>query len=140
MFTIKHLFHIKASFETIFEAITTIDGLKSWWTPQTSGSHEMGEVLEFRFGNTTLCFMQIINTVPNAYLEWECIDGHQEWLGTIVKFQLDADDNMVRVRFEHSNWKEANDFFGQCNFSWGRYMESLRMYCETGQGNPFKID
>ncbi|MFC2124897.1 SRPBCC domain-containing protein [Bacteroidota bacterium] len=138
MYAIKHLFHINASFEKVYDAITTIDGLKSWWTPQTTGSSEIGNVLEFRFGGTILCFMQVISKAPNTYLEWECVNGHLDWIGTQIIFQLDDHEDMIRIRFEHSGWKDANDFFGQCNFAWGRYMESLRLYCETGEGKPFK--
>ncbi len=34
-------------------------------------------------------------------------------------------------------WKEENDFFGACSFSWGRYMESLRQLCQAGKGEAF---
>ena len=137
MYSIKHLFHINASLDKVFKAITTIDGLKSWWTPQITGSEEIGNVLEFRFGETTLGYMQVMTKAPNRFLEWECVNGHPDWMGTQIKFQLDNNEGMIRMRFEHSNWKDANDFFGQCNFAWGRYMESLRLYCETGKGDPF---
>ena len=36
--SIKHLFHIDASREKVFEAISTIKGLSNWWTSQTTGS------------------------------------------------------------------------------------------------------
>lgn len=36
MASIKHLFHINASKEKVFETITTIEGLSSWWTVQTT--------------------------------------------------------------------------------------------------------
>ena len=35
--------------EKVYEALTTVDGLAGWWTDDTTGSPEVGGVLEFRF-------------------------------------------------------------------------------------------
>lgn len=48
-FSIKHLFHINAPKQKVFEAISTIDGLAGWWTVQTSGSSIKDGIIQFRF-------------------------------------------------------------------------------------------
>ncbi|MDB5288133.1 MAG: hypothetical protein JWR05_3082 [Mucilaginibacter sp.] len=45
MVAIKHLFHINASKEKVFEAISTIEGFKNWWTVQTTGTDHVGGTL-----------------------------------------------------------------------------------------------
>ena len=50
MATIKHLFHINAPQEKVFEALTTVNGLSNWWTVATSGETKKGGILQFRFG------------------------------------------------------------------------------------------
>ncbi len=50
MATIKHLFHINARRQNVFDALTTLNGLAGWWTTQTGGDPKPGGVIEFRFG------------------------------------------------------------------------------------------
>lgn len=138
MAIIKHLFHIDASFEQVFEAISTVKGLSSWWTEQTSGGEDIGDEVEFRFDSNGFIKCRIEEKEQPTYLVWECLDGHPEWHGTIMTFSLSENDGKVRVKFEHNGWKEESDFYGQCNFSWGRYFVSLRNYCETGVGDPYR--
>ena len=48
MADIIHKIRIEAPIEKVFEAFTTIDGLKGWWTKWTSfekGEGEVGSVL-----------------------------------------------------------------------------------------------
>ena len=137
MADIKHLFHISAPREKIYEALSTVKGLSNWWTIQTSGNPEVGGILEFRFGPQWFNKMKVLSLRKNEFIEWECIAGADDWIGTKICFSLDGHDGKTRVRFEHAGWKEANDFFGQCSFAWGRYMESLRQLCQTGNGEAF---
>jgi uncharacterized protein YndB with AHSA1/START domain len=51
MASIKHLFHINASKEKVFEALITIKGLSGWWTATTGGDSKLNGVIEFRFGD-----------------------------------------------------------------------------------------
>jgi|ERR1051326_3722368 uncharacterized protein YndB with AHSA1/START domain len=137
MADIKHLFHIAAPREKVYEAISTVNGLSNWWTTQTSGESKPNGILEFRFGAQWFNKMKVLTLRENEFVEWECIEGASDWLGTKICFSLDEDAGKTRVRFEHAGWKEAGDFFGQCSFAWGRYMESLRQLCQTGTGEAF---
>ena len=136
---IQHLFHIDASTAKVFEAISTVKGLQCWWTHQTEGDAQPGGVLIFRFGEYGGMDFQVESVEPDQKLSWVCVDGPTDWIGTRVDFYLDTNENKTRVKFSHSLWREQNDFMAQCNFSWGRYLSSLRDYCETGTGKPFGI-
>jgi uncharacterized protein YndB with AHSA1/START domain len=137
MASIKHLFHINASKEKVFEALTTIKGLSGWWTTKTSGDTKPGSVIEFRFGDFGGPDMKVIEVKPNELVKWECVGKNDGWAGHIFTFHLDNNENKTRIRFEQSGWKETGDFYASCNFSWGRYMESLRQLCQTGNGEAF---
>ena len=134
--SIKHLFHINSSKEKVYEALTTINSLSNWWTKQTTGDTRVGGILQFRFGEPGID-MKVTLLKPNESVSWECVDGFDDWIGTKVNFVLDENDGKTRVRFEHSDWKEANDSFAGCSFSWARYLESLRQLCQTGKGEAF---
>jgi uncharacterized protein YndB with AHSA1/START domain len=137
MAAIKHLFHINASKEKVFEAISTIKGLSGWWTVRTSGSDALGGILQFQFGEMEGPQMKVIELKPNEKVSWECVKSPFNWDGNIFTFSLDENDGKTRVRFSHDGWTEQDDFYAGCSFSWGRYMESLRQLCQTGKGEAF---
>jgi uncharacterized protein YndB with AHSA1/START domain len=136
----KHLYHIDAAQEYIFKAISTIEGLSNWWTVQTAGDTAVGGEIQFDFGDFTGPKMKVIASVPNSKVVWECIDSPHGWIGNTFTFLLDENDGKTRVRFSHDGFPEQDDFFAICNFSWGRYLQSLRQYCQTGKGEAFGSD
>ena len=136
-YSIKHLFHINASREKVFEAISTINGLSNWWSENTSGNAAVGGIIQFRFGEMGGPDMKVTEMKSNEKISWGCVASPHDWTGTTLTFLLDENDGKTRVRFSHDGWKDNGDFYAACNFSWGRYMESLRQYCQTGKGEAF---
>jgi hypothetical protein len=47
MTDINHRVGIKATPESVYEALTTDDGLTKWWTNDISGAGEVGSAIEF---------------------------------------------------------------------------------------------
>jgi uncharacterized protein YndB with AHSA1/START domain len=135
--SINHLFHIDSPQGDVFKALTTIDGLSKWWTQETSGKTSKGEIIKFRFGSHGGPDMKVSDIIPNESVTWECIDSPHGWVGHTLTFKLDRNDNKTRIRFTHDGWKDADDFYASCTFTWGRYMESLRQLCQTGKGEGF---
>lgn len=136
MTTIKHLFHIDAPRGKVFAALTSIEGLANWWTTETTGNAEVGGTIQFRFGAHGGPDMKVTQTEQDALVEWESINDHG-WKGNIFRFELDDNDGKTRVRFSHAGFPDDGDFYAICNFSWGRYMESLRQLCQNGVGQAF---
>ncbi|MDH7444360.1 SRPBCC family protein [Aquimarina sp. 2201CG14-23] len=136
-YSIKHLFHIDANAQKVFEAITTIEGLSNWWTIQTKGNTAQEATIQFDFGTTIGPTMKVVTLQPNHKVVWTCVASEHGWIGHIFTFLLDKNDGKTRVRFSHEGWKDQDDFYAICSYSWGRYMESLRQYCQTGIGEAF---
>ena len=136
MATIKHLLHIAAPQEKVFEAISTIHGLQSWWTVQTSGDTGTGGIIAFRFGEMGPDF-KVKELVPSKKLTFECVAGIPGWLATGIHFDLDQHEGKTRIRFRHEGFEKEDDMYASCSFSWARYLESLRQYCQTGKGEAF---
>ncbi len=133
----KHLYHIDAPKDKVFNAISTIEGLANWWTVQTNGIASLGGEIQFDFGEIKGPKMKVIESMPGKEIVWECIDSQHGWVGNTFTFLLDENDGKTRVRFSHDGFPAQDDFYAICNFSWGRYMESLRQYCQTGKGEAF---
>ena len=138
--SIKHLFHINTSREKVFEAISTIKGLSNWWTTQTSGSSAKDGIIRFRFGDMSGPDMKVTEVKPNESISWECVASNHGWTGNTITIKLDENDGKTRVRFSHDGWKEQDDFYTICSFSWALYMKSLREFCQTGKGEAFGSD
>lgn len=134
--SIKHLFHINAKRADVFKAISSIEGLAGWWTTQTTGSADKGGVIQFRFGNVGPD-MKVTNIEPGKSIGWECVASPHGWVGHKLTLSLDDNEEKTRVRFSHDGFEVQDDFYAICSFTWGRYMESLRQFCQTGNGEAF---
>ena len=88
MAAIKHLLHIDAPKEKVYEALTTIHGLSNWWTKQTKGEDTLNGIIEFRFNDLGFNKMKVIEMKPGESVSWECVDGPPDWIGTHVNFYL----------------------------------------------------
>jgi uncharacterized protein YndB with AHSA1/START domain len=137
MHAIKHLFHINAKRSEVYKALTSVEELQKWWTVETTGLATKNGTLQFRFGNSGGPDFRVTELMPEEKAVWECTGSPHGWKGTTITFFLDDNEGKTRVRFSHEGWKEQDDFYAICSFTWGRYMESLRQLCETGTGAPF---
>ena len=132
---IRHNVIIKTTPEKVYEAITTQQGLANWWAKQTIAKPEVGFVNIFTFG-TFRNEMKIIILNPNKKVEWKCINSIEEWIDTNILFELEEKEGHTLLRFTHSGWRAVTDTFAGCNYDWGRFMTSLKLFCETGTGTP----
>lgn len=137
MADIKHLVLIQASAESVYRAITEQAGLAGWWTTQTVAEPRVGSVAEFTFGNRYRNRMRVVDLVENERVEWKCLEGDEQWIGTSFVFELEPEGGRTIVRFTHGDWHAMTDFYAHCNYHWGFYLRSLKSYCETGEGEPF---
>jgi uncharacterized protein YndB with AHSA1/START domain len=140
MYNIVHRVGIKsASTADVYTALTTVEGLRGWWTTDTEGSSEVGEVLQFRFEGGGFD-MRVLQIEPGARVVWRAIDGPSEWIDTDIIFYLTQDDDYTIVRFEHNAWREEDDFMCHCSTKWAVFLLSLKSFIETGSGSPWPHD
>ena len=132
---IRHNVIIKTTPAKVYEAITTQEGLANWWAKQTIAKPEIEFVNIFTFG-TFRNEMKITILNPNKRVEWKCINSIEEWIDTNILFDLQEKERHTLLRFTHSGWRAVTDTFAGCNYDWGRFMTSLKLFCETGTGTP----
>ena len=140
MAEINHRVGIKASPESIYEALTTDDGLTKWWTNDVSGAGEVGSTIEFRFNGGGPDFT-VTKLISNKTVCWQHSGSMPEsWKGTEISFQLETEESQTFVRFTHSNWKEPTNFMAHCSTKWAVFLLSLKGALELGKGKPFPDD
>ena len=125
--------------DKVYEALTTIEGLSGWWTDDTTGTAEVGGVVQFRFPPGGFD-MEVVEQRPNESVEWKVVDGPEEWIGTTVNWQLRQDGDYTIVMFKHQDWKEPVEFMHHCSTKWATYLMSLKSLVETGKGAPAPRD
>lgn len=149
---------IGAPAETVYRAITTEEGLSGWWTPGTKTTAQVDSIARFPFGPDYFKEMRITELVPSSTVRWECVNGFDEWIGTKLSFLLEGGDKrslsaahpeqqgqlqqatketQTLVVFHHDDWKSYSPMFAECSFTWGKFLTSLKLLCETGKGRPW---
>lgn len=141
MATLYHQVHIKASQSIVYEAISTVEGIGSWWDRPEAVASEAGIVLEFHPGERHgVLRMKVVRSVPGKQVEWECISTHPRtspasaWTGTHIIFELSKGAEATVLDFRHTGWDEKSEYFGFCNYHWGEALGKLQKYCEARRG------
>jgi uncharacterized protein YndB with AHSA1/START domain len=138
MKTILHLSDISASRANVFDALPSTTGLAGWWTTNVAGNAGADGLIDFTFEGSFNSDMRVIDFNPLSLVAWECASGHDNWAGSTFSFALeDRDGTRLRFRQDYST-ELSDDDYAIYNYSWGYYLEGLRLYCETGNGKPFE--
>ena len=103
------------------------------------GTTDVGGVLEFRFAAGRLRHGGL-EVEPAKRVQWQVMDGPEEWNGTHVDWELDQDGDYTTVLFKHEGWKEPVEFMHHCSTKWATYLMSLKQLVETGTGAPHPHD
>lgn len=134
--SIHHLFTIQAKAEVIFDAITTSQGLNSWWTTEASGQPTLGNEYRFYFSRDHDWRAEVVEVHAPTQISWQMRQADDDWLPTQLHFSLEesADGTNTTVRFAHTSWAKINDHFRRTSFCWAMYLETLRKVVEKGGG------
>ena len=140
MAEINHRVGIAAAASEVYKALTTDEGLSTWWTTDTTGAGNTGSIISFRFNGGGPDF-EVVELQPDTLVRWRHSgEMPDDWMGTEVSFELSNNGTQTFVRFKHSNWKEASDFMAHCSTKWAMFLLSLKEAIETGSGRPFPND
>jgi uncharacterized protein YndB with AHSA1/START domain len=138
MATLHHQVWINTPREKLYEALTTENGIGSWWDKPHAVKSDAGVVWEFRPGPTHgLLSMKILDVVQGQRIEWECISTHPKsspasaWTGTHVIFEIAEKEAVTILNFRHTDWDENSEYFGFCNYQWGVALQKLKQVCEA---------
>ena len=137
MIPIKHLMHINASIEEVFSALSDIEKLSKWYTTSVKGKFEKDEIITFEFVNFAVFKFKVVALIPNKSVHIECVESEWENIGHVMKYDLEENGEKTRVRYSYDGFSEMDDAYANMNYSSGKYLESLRQFCQTGVGEAF---
>ena len=135
---IIHFVRIHVAPEKVYRALTTENGLSSWWSTAVHLDEAEG-VIHFRFAGDFNPDMKITNLDAGRLVAWSCLAGHANWQDNSFAFELREVQGETGLMFTQNYAQELSDeVYGTYNFNWGYYLHSLKLFCETGSGAPFK--
>lgn len=141
MATIRHRVGIAAPQACVYEALTTTDGLSRWWTHGVDGDPHLGGTLRFFFDRPEPDgVMEISDLTPTHHVEWHCVQGADEWVGTTLTFDLTSLEDETVLLFTHAGWREPGEVMHHCSTKWASYLLGLKAWLEGGEATPYPND
>jgi uncharacterized protein YndB with AHSA1/START domain len=136
MSEISHDVTINANTATVYRALTTTDGLRGWFTSQTSGSGKVGTNWELKFTDQP-SFSWNILVADQERVAWKCMQGPGNAADTEVEFAFKPkSDNQTTLTIIHRGWTKDDPKFNRCVEIWRTLMHHLQHYCEAGTAKP----
>lgn len=139
---------LEADSVSVYAALATPRGLCGWWTQDCDVATEVGGTIQFRFGHSykTMCIERL---EPGREVRWLCTGAHiaidqlahkDEWVGSQLVFRLTPDEEeRTRVDFEHVGLVPTFQCYDLCSNGWRHYLNSLKLFVETGRGTPHEL-
>jgi uncharacterized protein YndB with AHSA1/START domain len=150
MTSIHHQVLIDAPLAKVYEAISTAEGISTWWDKQTPSQTDRGLVLEHNPGpEHGVVKLRVVDLVPNKRVEWECISTHPKtspasaWTGTHFIFEIAEPESIVApgsnpnqlrpiaLDFSQDGYDERSDFFESNKLAWREVLQNLKRVVES---------
>jgi uncharacterized protein YndB with AHSA1/START domain len=141
-------FDIKADPAVVRRALTTEDGIASWWSRQTSGPRD-GE-LRVGFPDVPQPFEFSVDdggepvtaggSAPaGSRIEWRTGGFPPWWAGTTIRWDVAPNPEAAgtRLLFSHAGYDPDNPVIPIVTPAWAQIVGRLKAYAETGAAQPF---
>ena|SRR5438309_9465540 len=127
--------------EELFKAVSTQEGLASFWTPDVSADPTVGSEAQFGFTAAPVKLrMRVKDLDENKAVRWECLGDFPHWGGSRVDWELTAveDGAKTRVLFRHLGLAEGQPEpeFASIAYTWAQVLRALKDYAESGKPAP----
>ncbi|MFZ4928005.1 SRPBCC family protein [Chryseobacterium sp. Mn2064] len=141
----NHTIEIKSSTDMIYKALT--EQIPLWWTETYEGSSlKTGDRFTIRFGDQVHKTMRVKECVPHSRVIWEVEDAliaisslknQSEWIGTTIVWEMKEEKNTALLDLTHIGLNPSIECYEICIGGWKQFIGSLKMFLETGKGNPY---
>lgn len=137
MVDLHHYIQINAPANKVYDAVATQEGMRGWWTADSSVGEKAGDKAEFGFDNRATVFRMTIEALePAKSVRMSCSGVHPEWAGTRLEWNITPQGQTTALAFVHRGWRELTPFCASCNSTWGELMYRLKAYVEGQQPGP----
>jgi hypothetical protein len=130
-------FDIDADPATVRRAIETEEGIRSWWSTQTTLDHGVNQ-LRVSFPDQPQPFEFDVEG-DGSRVEWVTGGYPPWWAGTTIRWDLaeNPDHPGTRLGFSHRGYDPDNPVIPIVTPAWAQIILRLKGYAETGTRQPF---
>jgi uncharacterized protein YndB with AHSA1/START domain len=132
-------FDVDARPETIRQALTTTEGITSFWTDEAEVPAEVGERLKLGFPDAPAAFDLVLTRSDDDVIGWRTESFPPQWIGTDIRWEISGSDKASTVAFRHGTFGDETEQ-GQVAYVWGQVMVQLKRYAETGVAAPVFVN
>lgn len=121
----------------IYDAITTAEGLRSFWTIDAEA--EEGGELRFGFEAAPVDLtMTVAASEPGKLVRWSRIGPWPGWVDTEIAWRITDGGESRTVTFRHDGWADetADHDLGSVAMTWAQVMGALKQYADSGRPAP----
>ena len=133
-------FDVAASQRAAWDALTTHEGITSWWSTRAEVPTGRGAVLRLRFPDAPITWdLRVDEAREPERLRWHCVGGPPQWVDTDIAFALSpaAEGDGTTVHFDHVGWRETDQMFRIVTFGWGQVLARLKAFLDSGKPVPY---
>jgi uncharacterized protein YndB with AHSA1/START domain len=133
-------FDIDADRQTVRDALTREDGIRSWWSTRSDLGGDAEPRLRVRFPDVPQPFEFAVRDDGADRLEWVTGGFPPWWAGTTIRWDLgERDDGKpgARLLFSHRGYEPDNPVIPIVTPAWAQIILRLKGYVETGKPQPF---
>jgi len=130
-----HLLKIRVSAERVYEALTTVEGIRKWWTRDAALDPFVGGTGRFHQRDAVTA-IRIDELNPPLRIVWTTVASNAPggWEGTTISFDLRAEHNGTVLLLTHKGFPRADEEYAAMTMGWACRLVSLHLYLETGRG------
>jgi uncharacterized protein YndB with AHSA1/START domain len=135
---IVHLIKIHAPQEKVFHAVSTVEGIRNWWTRDAALDSRVDGAGEFGFyGHRMVIKVRVAEVTPSKHVMWDSVSSTGgSFDGTTISIDLKSEGGITSVLFAQRGFKTSGENVASATTRWGFYLLSLKRYLETGRGTP----
>jgi uncharacterized protein YndB with AHSA1/START domain len=138
MYDIELFARIHTSPERVYQALSTADGIRSWWAREANVDSRVGGTAEAgHFEHRIVTRIRLDELQPPVRIRWRTISSAAPgWSGTTITFDLRAEGSCTFLSLVHSGFADDGEIYTRTAAMWARYLLSLHRYVEAGEGRP----
>lgn len=141
-----HTIEVKANAENAYNALS--HEIPLWWSEMFEGSSaQIGDRFTIRFGTDIHKTMRVKESIPNFEMIWYVEDSlialpelknQTEWIGTTIVWEIERNEENTQIKVTHIGLNPNIECYEICSNGWVQFLGSLKLFLETGKGNPYK--
>jgi uncharacterized protein YndB with AHSA1/START domain len=126
---------------TIVDALTTKEGLSSFWTSDSIAEPVVGTEARFGFQGAPVPLRMRVERIEPNEVGWTCLGNFPSWEGTTVTWSLSPEEEHggTKVLLRHAGFPEEQSEweFASIAHTWAGILGRLKVLAETGSARPY---